>query len=124
MLEGRMTRMKSGDLSLFLCDLTVLQTHLQEWKGEMLVGLITQQSATKKTRANHLDYSCMVDSFASVLLIQLLEFPRKNTVPPRCQVQDAYQMLEELRDPTIYDASSEEFRSMNSSTSVYIRRTV
>lgn len=116
--------MKSGDLSLFLCDLTVLQTHLQEWKGEMLVGLITQQSATKKTRANHLDYSCMVDSFASVLLIQLLEFPRKNTVPPRCQVQDAYQMLEELRDPTIYDASSEEFRSMNSSTSVYIRRTV
>ena len=69
--------MKSGDLSLFLCDLTVLQTHLQEWKGEMLVDLITQQSAmTKKTRANHLDYSCMVDSFASVLLIQLLEFPR------------------------------------------------
>ena len=57
--------MKSGDLSLFLCDLTVLQTHLQEWKGEMLVDLITQQSATKKTRANHLDYSCMVAMFCS-----------------------------------------------------------
>lgn len=62
--------MKSGDLSLFIHDLTVLHTHLQEWKGEMLVDLITQQYAmTKKTRANHLDYSCMVDSFASVLLL-------------------------------------------------------
>jgi len=38
-------------------------------------------------------------------------------------VQDAYQMLEELRDPTIYDASSEEFRSMNSSTYVCVYHT-
>ena len=66
MLEGRMTRMKSGDLSLFIRDLTVLHTHFQEWKGEMF----TQQYAmTKKTSANHLDYSCMVDSFALVLLL-------------------------------------------------------
>ena len=122
--------MKSGDLSLFLCDLTVLQTHLQEWKGEMLVDLITQQSAmTKKTRANHLDYSCMVDSFASVLLIQLLEFPRGDTVSRRLPgagcLPDAGGTARSHHLRCVFRGVSEhEFKYVRMYTYVYIIRTV